>query len=81
MSGERLIGGSSGWAMVIVSVVAILGETYAFILGVDALTQLAAEPIVELDEPRKPAMVSNLRVVLTSDRSVQPIVNTGTLSG
>ena len=81
MSGERLIGGSSGWAMVTVSVVAILGGTYAFILGVDALTQVAAEPIVELDEPRKPAMVSNLRVVLTSDRSVQPIVNAGTLSG
>ena len=81
MSGERLIGGSSGWAMVIVSVVAILGGSYAFILGVDALTQVAAEPIVELDEPRKPAMVSNLMVVLTSDRSVQPIVNAGTLSG
>lgn len=45
----------------------------------DALTQLAAEHIVELDEERKAAMVSNLMVVLTSDRSVQPIVNAGTL--
>jgi hypothetical protein len=35
MSGERLIGGSSGWAMVTVSVIAILGGTYAFIVGVD----------------------------------------------
>ena len=45
----------------------------------DALTQLAAQNIVELDEERKAAMVSNLMVVLTSDRSVQPIVNAGTL--
>ncbi len=45
----------------------------------DALEQLAAENIVELDEERKAAMVSNLMVVLTADRSVQPVVNAGTL--
>jgi regulator of protease activity HflC (stomatin/prohibitin superfamily) len=45
----------------------------------DALSQLAAEHIVELDEERKAAMVSNLLVVLTADRSVQPVVNAGTL--
>jgi len=45
----------------------------------DALQQLAAENIVELDEERKAAMVSNLMVVLTGDHSVQPVVNTGTL--
>ena len=45
----------------------------------DALEQLAAEHIVELDEERKAAMVSNLMVVLTGDRSVQPVVNAGTL--
>ena len=45
----------------------------------DALIQLAAEHIVELDEERKAAMVSNLMVVLTGDRSVQPVVNAGTL--
>jgi regulator of protease activity HflC (stomatin/prohibitin superfamily) len=45
----------------------------------DALAQLAAEHIVELDEERKAAMVSNLMVVLTGDRSVQPVVNAGTL--
>jgi hypothetical protein len=43
------------------------------------LIQLAEENIVELDEERKAAMVSNLMVVLTGDRSVQPVVNTGTL--
>jgi regulator of protease activity HflC (stomatin/prohibitin superfamily) len=45
----------------------------------DALEQLATEHIVELDEERKAAMVSNLMVVLTSDRSAQPVVNAGTL--
>jgi regulator of protease activity HflC (stomatin/prohibitin superfamily) len=45
----------------------------------DALIQLAEENIVELDEERKAAMVSNLMVVLTGDRSVQPVVNAGTL--
>jgi regulator of protease activity HflC (stomatin/prohibitin superfamily) len=45
----------------------------------DALEQLASENIVELDEERKAAMVSNLMVVLTADRSAQPVVNAGTL--
>jgi regulator of protease activity HflC (stomatin/prohibitin superfamily) len=45
----------------------------------DALNQLSSEHIVELDEERKAAMVSNLMVVLTGDHSVQPVVNTGTL--
>ena len=45
----------------------------------DALEQLAAEHIVELDEERKAAMVSNLMVVLTSDRGTQPVINAGTL--
>ena len=35
--------------------------------------------IVDLDEERKAAMVSNLLVVLCGDRNVQPVVNTGTL--
>lgn len=47
----------------------------------DALQQLDEEHIVELDEERKASMVSNLLVVLTSDRGVQPIVNAGTLYG
>ena len=44
-----------------------------------ALTQLADEQIVELDEERKAAMVSNLLVVLCADEAAQPVVNAGTL--
>ncbi|HEX5198340.1 MAG TPA: SPFH domain-containing protein [Actinoplanes sp.] len=44
-----------------------------------ALTKLSEESIVELDEERKAAMVSNLLVVLCADRDTQPVVNTGTL--
>lgn len=44
-----------------------------------ALDKLNEKQIVELDEERKAAMVSNLLVVLCSDRHTQPVVNTGTL--
>lgn len=44
-----------------------------------ALDHLKKDNIVELDEERKAAMVSNLLVVLCSDRHTQPVVNTGTL--
>ena len=44
-----------------------------------ALDQLAKNNIVELDDERRAAMVSNLLVVLCSDRHTQPVVNTGTL--
>jgi regulator of protease activity HflC (stomatin/prohibitin superfamily) len=44
-----------------------------------ALDRLAEEQVVELDEERKAAMVSNLLVVLCGDSRVTPIVNTGTL--
>ena len=44
-----------------------------------ALEQLSLRAVVTLDEERKAAMVSNLLVVLCSDRDAQPIVNTGTL--
>lgn len=44
-----------------------------------ALKGLSERQIVELDDERKAAMVSNLLVVLCSDRETQPIVNTGTL--
>jgi regulator of protease activity HflC (stomatin/prohibitin superfamily) len=44
-----------------------------------ALEQLAARNVVNLDEERKAAMVSNLLVVLCGERGTQPIVNTGTL--
>ena len=44
-----------------------------------ALENLSKRQIVELDEERKAAMVSNLLVVLCGDRATQPVVNTGTL--
>ena len=44
-----------------------------------ALQRLGEEEIVELDEDKKAAMVSNLLVVLCGDESAQPVVNTGTL--
>ena len=44
-----------------------------------ALDRLSEDEIVELDEDKKAAMVSNLLVVLCADESAQPVVNTGTL--
>jgi regulator of protease activity HflC (stomatin/prohibitin superfamily) len=44
-----------------------------------ALKSLSEKNVVELDDERRAAMVSNLMVVLCSDRDAQPVVNTGTL--
>jgi hypothetical protein len=44
-----------------------------------ALELLSAKHVVQLDEERKASMVSNLLVVLCSDRDAQPVVNAGTL--
>lgn len=44
-----------------------------------ALNQLAEENVVELDEERKAAMVSNMLVVLCADEPAQPVLNTGSL--
>lgn len=44
-----------------------------------ALDQLNKEGVVELDEERKAAMVSNLLVVLCADEPAQPVLNTGSL--
>ncbi|MGW2491753.1 SPFH domain-containing protein [Streptomyces sp. NPDC001606] len=44
-----------------------------------ALARISEADIVELDEERKAAMVSNLMVVLCGDRAPQPVLNTGTL--
>lgn len=46
-----------------------------------ALQDLNRRGVVDLDEDRKAAMVSNLLVVLCADREAQPVVNTGTLYG
>ena len=45
-----------------------------------ALDKLSVEDIVELDEDKKAAMVSNLLVVLCADEPAQPVVNSGTLN-
>ena len=45
-----------------------------------ALDKLSKEEVVELDDDKKAAMVSNLLVVLCGDDSAQPVVNTGTLN-
>jgi len=44
-----------------------------------ALNQLSENQIVELDEERKAAMVSNLLVVLCGNKDAQPIVNSGSI--
>ena len=45
-----------------------------------ALERLSTEEVVELDEERKAAMVSNLLVVLCADEPAQPVINSGTLN-
>ena len=44
-----------------------------------ALDQLAKKKIIDMDDEKKAAMVSNLMVVLCSDKDASPVVNTGTL--
>jgi len=44
-----------------------------------ALRELSEKAVVEMDEERKAAMVSNLLVVLCGDKEITPVVNTGTL--
>lgn len=45
-----------------------------------ALDKLSAEAVVDLDEEKKAAMVSNLLVVLCADEPAQPVINSGTLN-
>ena len=44
-----------------------------------ALSELSAKQVVDLDDERKAAMVSNLMTVLCAESEVQPVINTGTL--
>jgi len=44
-----------------------------------ALRELSEQRIIDLDDERKAAMVSNLLVVLCSDRAAQPVINSGSL--
>lgn len=44
-----------------------------------ALAELSKKQIIELDEDKKAQMVSNLMVILCSDKDVSPVVNAGTV--
>ena len=60
--------------------VRLLSQTHQLIGMVEmALERLNEGELVELDEERKAAMVSNLLVVLCGNHDAQPIVNTGSL--
>ncbi len=63
---------------------AIIAARAKIVLGAvgmveDALTKLAQDDIVDMDDERRAAMVSNLMVVLCGEKDVQPVVNAGTL--
>jgi hypothetical protein len=45
-----------------------------------ALNELSKKNIVDLDDDKKAAMVSNLMVILCSDKDATPVVNAGTLN-
>lgn len=64
---------------------AIVAARHKIVEGAVSMVEMALEDlnkkeIVDLDEERKAAMVSNLMVVLCSDKDAQPVLNTGTLS-
>jgi len=44
-----------------------------------ALAELSKKGVIDMDEEKKATMVSNLMVVLCSDKDATPVVNTGTL--
>ncbi len=63
---------------------AVVGARQRIVEGAVGMVQLALErlqeeSVVDLDEERKAAMVSNLLVVLCSEQATQPVVNTGSL--
>ncbi|MDL5050950.1 SPFH domain-containing protein [Oscillatoria amoena NRMC-F 0135] len=64
---------------------AVVSARYKIVEGAVSMVQMALDhlskqQIIELDEERKAAMVSNLMVVLCADKDVSPVVNTGTLN-
>jgi regulator of protease activity HflC (stomatin/prohibitin superfamily) len=63
---------------------AVVAARYTIVEGAvgmveNALEMLAAKKVIDLDEERKATMVSNLLVVLCSEQTTQPVVNTGSL--
>lgn len=64
---------------------AVVAARFKIVEGAVSMVQMALEHlktnnIIDLDEERKAAMVSNLMVVLCGDKDVSPVVNTGTLN-
>lgn len=64
---------------------AVVSARYKIVEGAVSMVQMAIDhlskqQIIDLDEERKAAMVSNLMVVLCADKDVSPVVNTGTLN-
>ena len=64
---------------------AIVAARHKIVEGAVSMVEMAIEElnkkdVVDLDEERKAAMVSNLMVVLCGDKDASPVVNTGTLS-
>ena len=64
---------------------AIVAARHKIVEGAVSMVEMAIEElnkkdVVNLDEERKAAMVSNLMVVLCGDKDASPVVNTGTLS-
>ncbi len=64
---------------------AVVSARYKIVEGAVSMVQMALDHlsnqnIIEFDDERKAAMVSNLMVVLCSDKDVNPVVNTGTLN-
>jgi len=64
---------------------AVVAARYKIVEGAVSMVQMALDHlskqnIIDLDEERKAAMVSNLMVVLCGDKDVNPVVNTGTLN-
>ena len=78
-STERAASTANGILMLLLGLLLLVGGPVGVVEN--ALTDLGDRGVVDLDEDRKAAMVSNLLVVLCADREAQPVVNTGTLYG
>lgn len=73
---ERIVGVHNGWVMLALAVGIVHGAVSMVHM---ALQELADKGVVQLDDERRAAMVSNLMVVLCGESEVHPVVNTGTL--
>ena len=85
---EKVLVPRSGWGMILILLAGFSLAIIGFIAAISfkvvvmvqmALDRLSKDKIVELDDERRAAMVSNLLVVLCSDRHAQPVINTGSL--